>query len=277
MPHAQCFGSQNHRPTENANRAAILRSNRLARQKSVVKNDDAKAEREERPTPEPGTGAGPMEVGGGAAAVVESRSARPPSEGAGVGDLVPLQKRIPARSWRADLLPRRACVDPQRAAHIPGDVAARRAPAGAAPPASSARARRSRGGAGGGARGAAPGGEGHGRSSSCLLFPGSGRPAPSPAPLPSLPRIRPAPPVHPLEATRRARGTRLEAARRARWRKGVAVVLLGDKGRTRRAGTGLGPEQRRRRGALSLVLGSSLENEGFESVTYFSVRDSNVE
>jgi len=128
-----------------------------------------------------------MEVGGGAAAVVEPGSARPPSEGAGVGDLVPLQKRIPARSRRAALLPRRACVDPQRAAHIPGDVAARRAPAGAAPPASSAPARRS----GGGAGGAAPGEEGHGRRSSCLLFPGSGRPAPSPAPLPSLPRIRP--------------------------------------------------------------------------------------
>ena len=190
-----------------------------------------------------------MEVGGGAAAVVEPGSARPPSEGAGVGDLVPLQKRIPARSRRAALLPRRDCMDPQRATHIPGDVAVRRAP-----PASSAPARRSGGGAGGGAGGAAPGEEGHGRRSSCLLFPGSGRPAPSPAPLPSLPRIRPAPPVHPL-----ARGTRLEAARRARWRKGVAVVLLGDKGRTRRAGTRLGPEQCRRRGALSLVLGSSLK------------------
>ena len=181
-----------------------------------------------------------MEVGGGATAVVEPGSARPPSEGAGVGDLVPLQKRIPARSRRAALLPRRACVDPQRAAHIPGDVAARRAPAGAAPPASSAPARRSGGGAGGRAGGAAPGEEGHGRRSSCLLFPGSGRPAPSPAPLPSLPRIRPAPPVHPLEATRRARGTRLEAARRARWRKGMGVVLLGDKGRTKRAGPGWG-------------------------------------
>ena len=57
----------------------------------------------------------------------------------------------------------------------------------------------------------------------------------------------------------------------------MAVVLLGDKGRTRRAGTRLGPEQRRRRGALSLVLGSSLENEGFESVTYFPERDSDPE
>jgi len=46
MPGAQCFRSQNHGPTENANTAAILRSYRLGRQKSVVENDDAKHCRE---------------------------------------------------------------------------------------------------------------------------------------------------------------------------------------------------------------------------------------
>ncbi|XP_066371165.1 glycine-rich protein DOT1-like [Miscanthus floridulus] len=47
----------------------------------------------------PGTGAGPMEVSGGVAAVVESRSARPPSEGAGVGGIG--QGRGCGRRWRS--------------------------------------------------------------------------------------------------------------------------------------------------------------------------------
>ena len=82
------FTSQTHDATEDAFKPAILRSSGVGRQKSVVVLDDAKQrEREEQPTPGPDTGAGPMEVGGGVAAVVEYGSARPPSEGAGVGGI----------------------------------------------------------------------------------------------------------------------------------------------------------------------------------------------
>ena len=93
------FTSQDHAPTEDAFKPAILRSSGARTQKSVFENDDAKQREREERLPGPGTGAGPMEVGGGAAAVVESGSAWPPSEGVGVGGIG--QGRGCGRRWRS--------------------------------------------------------------------------------------------------------------------------------------------------------------------------------